>query len=106
MNLPMADRQGSTGAFAKRVSEYEGVRDFFASTSVVLIVDIGFLLVFLVLIAVIAGWLVFVPIVGIAAMLAPAWSCSGGWPARRRTPRPTVRYSIRCWSDPSPASKR
>ena len=44
MNLPMADRQGSTGAFAKRVSEYEGVRDFFASTSVVLIVDIGFLL--------------------------------------------------------------
>ncbi len=70
MNLPMAERQGSTGAFAKRVSEYEGVRDFFASTSVVLIVDIGFLIVFLVLIAVIAGWLVFVPIVGIAAMLA------------------------------------
>ena len=69
MNLPMADRQGSTGAFAKRVSEYEGVRDFFASTSVVLIVDILFLVIFLVLIAVIAGPLVFVPIVGIAAML-------------------------------------
>ena len=70
MNLPMADRQGSTGAFAKRVSEYEGVRDFFASTSVVLIVDIAFLIIFLILIAVIAGWLVFVPIVGIAAMLS------------------------------------
>ena len=69
MNLPMADRQGSTGAFAKRVSEYEGVRDFFASTSVVLVVDIAFLAIFLVLIAVIAGPLVFVPIVGIAAML-------------------------------------
>ena len=70
MNLPMAERQGSTGAFAKRVSEYEGVRDFFASTSVVLVVDIAFLGIFLVLIAVIAGWLVFVPIVGIAVMLA------------------------------------
>ena len=69
MNLPMAERQGSTGAFAKRVSEYEGVRDFFASTSVVLMVDIAFMLVFLVLIAVIAGWLVIVPVVGIAAML-------------------------------------
>ena len=69
MNLPMAERQGSTGAFAKRVSEYEGVRDFFASTSVVLLVDIGFLLVFLVLITVLAGWLVLVPIVGIAIML-------------------------------------
>jgi len=69
MNLPMAERQGSTGAFAKRVSEYEGVRDFFASTSVVLLVDIAFLIVFLVLIAVLAGPLVFVPIVGIAIML-------------------------------------
>jgi ATP-binding cassette subfamily C protein LapB len=69
MNLPMADRQGSTGAFAKRISEYEGVRDFFASTSVVLVVDILFLAIFLVLIAVLAGWLVFVPVVGIAAML-------------------------------------
>ena len=69
MNLPMAERQGSTGAFAKRVSEYEGVRDFFASTSVVLMVDIVFLLIFLVLIAVLAGPLVFVPIVGISVML-------------------------------------
>ena len=69
MNLPMAERQGSTGAFAKRVSEYEGVRDFFASTSVVLLVDIGFMAVFLILIAVLAGPLVLVPIVGIAVML-------------------------------------
>ena len=69
MNLPMADRQGSTGAFAKRVSEYEGVRDFFASTSVVLVVDIVFLVIFLVLIAVLAGPLVLVPLIGIAAML-------------------------------------
>ncbi len=69
MNLPMAERQGSTGAFAKRISEYEGVRDFFASTSVVLVVDIGFMLVFLVLIAILAGPLVLVPIVGIVTML-------------------------------------
>jgi ATP-binding cassette, subfamily C, bacterial LapB len=69
MNLPMAERQGSTGAFAKRISEYEGVRDFFASTSVVLVVDLFFLVIFLVLITLIAGWLVLVPLVGIAAML-------------------------------------
>ena len=69
MNLPMAERQGSTGAFAKRVSEYEGVRDFFASTSVVLLVDIAFMVVFLVLIAVLAGPLVLVPLIGIAIML-------------------------------------
>lgn len=68
MNLPMAARQGSTGAMAKRVSEYEMVRDFFASTTVVLLVDIGFLFLFLILITVLAGWLVMVPIVGIAVM--------------------------------------
>src|ERR687897_106568 len=69
MNLPMAARQGSTGALARRVSEYELVRDFFASTTVVLVVDVLFLFLFLILITVLAGWLVFVPIVGIVLML-------------------------------------
>ena len=69
MNLPMAERQGSTGAFARRVSEFEMVRDFFASTTVVLIVDVIFLFLFLGLITILAGWLVFVPIAGIALML-------------------------------------
>ena len=68
MNLPLADKAGSTGALAKRVSEYENVRDFFASTTVVLLVDIVFLFLFLIFIAVLAGWLVMVPIVGIVAM--------------------------------------
>ena len=70
MNLPMAARQGSTGALAKRVSEYEMVRDFFASTTVVLLVDISFLFLFLILITVLGGWLVIVPLVGIVAMIA------------------------------------
>ena len=69
MNLPMAERQGSTGAFARRVSEFEMVRDFFASTTVVLAVDITFLIMFLGLITLLAGWLVIVPIVGIVLML-------------------------------------
>ena len=69
MNLPLAERQGSTGAFARRVSEYELVRDFFASTTVVLVVDVLFLFLFLILITVLAGWLVVVPIIGIAIML-------------------------------------
>jgi ATP-binding cassette subfamily C protein LapB len=69
MNLPMSDRQGSTGAFARRVSEFEMVRDFFASTTVVLVVDLVFLVLFLGLITILAGWLVMVPITGIVVML-------------------------------------
>lgn len=68
MNLPLADRQGSTGAFAKRVSEYDSVREFFTSTTVVLVVDLLFLFIFLAVIALLAGWLVMVPIIGIALM--------------------------------------
>src|SRR5439155_223010 len=52
----------------KRVSEYEGVREFFTSTTVVLIVDLLFLFIFLLVITVLAGWLVMVPITGIALM--------------------------------------
>ena len=74
MNLPMALREGSTGAFARRVSEFEMVRDFFASTTVVLVVDVTFLILFLALITVLAGWLVFVPIAGILLMLVAGLS--------------------------------
>lgn len=69
MNLPMADRQGSTGAMARRVSEYEHVRDFFASTTVVLAVDLTFLFLFLAFITLVGGWLVVVPVAGILFML-------------------------------------
>ena len=68
MGLPLASRQGNTGALAARVSEYAVVRDFFASTTIVLIVDIAFLVLFVGVIAYIAGWLALVPIVAMAVM--------------------------------------
>jgi ATP-binding cassette subfamily C protein LapB len=69
MNLPMAERQGSTGALARRVSDYEMVRDFFASTTVVLAVDLTFMFLFLAFITLVGGWLVFVPLAGITVMV-------------------------------------
>ena len=74
MNLPMAAREGSTGAFARRVADYEIVREFFASTTVVLVIDMLFLFVFLGVIAIIASWLVVVPIVGMALMLVAGFA--------------------------------
>ncbi|HEY0625758.1 MAG TPA: type I secretion system permease/ATPase [Allosphingosinicella sp.] len=69
MNMPLLSKEGSTGALARRVSDYEAVRDFFASTTVVLVVDMLFLFVFLAVIAIVAGWLVMVPVTGIVVML-------------------------------------
>lgn len=68
MNVPLSARAGSTGALARRVSDYETVREFFASTTVVLIVDMLFLVIFLAIITLLAGILVLVPIAGIVLM--------------------------------------
>lgn len=74
LNIPLASRKGSTGAFVRRVSEFEQVRDFFASTTVVLVVDLAFLFVFLALITLIAGWLAVVPLVAMAIMATAGFS--------------------------------
>lgn len=68
LSIPMADRRGSTGMLARRVSEFETVRDFFGSTTIVLIVDVLFLIVFLAMIAVLAGPLAIIPAMIIAGM--------------------------------------
>ncbi len=73
LNLPLATQRGSTGALARRVTEYEQVRDFFASTTVVLITDILFLFVFVILISVLGGWLAVVPFAAMAIMLVMGW---------------------------------
>ncbi len=70
---PLDSKRGHTGALAARVSEYATVRDFFASTTIVLIVDVFFLFVFVGVIAIIAGWLAVVPLVIIAAMAIAGW---------------------------------
>ena len=65
---PMSARRGSTGALAARVGEYALVRDFFASTTIVLMVDILFLVLFIAVIAYIASWLALVPTVAMILM--------------------------------------
>ncbi|MGX7952849.1 ABC transporter transmembrane domain-containing protein [Tsuneonella sp. HG249] len=70
---PLDSRRGHTGSLAARVTEYATVRDFFASTTVVLVVDVFFLFVFVGVIAIIAGWLALVPLVIIAAMAVAGW---------------------------------
>ena len=68
LSAPLAERKGHTGNLVARVSEYAIVRDFFASTTVVLMIDMAFLVLFVAMIAYIAGWLAVIPIVAIALM--------------------------------------
>jgi ATP-binding cassette, subfamily C, bacterial LapB len=54
--------RGSTGGLASMMRELETLRDFFASATLVAIVDVPFIAVTLIVMALIGGWLVLVPI--------------------------------------------
>ncbi|RVQ64750.1 type I secretion system permease/ATPase [Croceicoccus ponticola] len=69
MSRPLASKTGHTGNLVARVSEYATVRDFFASTTIVLVVDVFFLFVFIGFIAIIAGPLALIPLLIIGAMI-------------------------------------
>jgi len=68
LSAPLADRKGHTGNLVARVSEYGVVREFYGSTTVMLLVDMIFLVLFVALIAWIAGWLALVPVIAMAVM--------------------------------------
>ena len=61
MAIRLEHRPQSIGIFASSVRDFEALRDFFSSASLVLLADMPFIIVFLVLIGIIAGPLVWIP---------------------------------------------
>ena len=59
----------STGALVNNLREFEALRDFFSSGTLLTLVDLPFLLFFLGIIAFLGGPLVFVPLLAVPAML-------------------------------------
>ncbi|MBO1518544.1 type I secretion system permease/ATPase [Oceanisphaera pacifica] len=70
MGMRMEARPTSTGAFAKHLQEFESVRDFLTSATVTALVDIPFSLLFLFIIWIFAGHMVWVPIIAILLLMA------------------------------------
>lgn len=68
----------STGVRANTLREYETLREFFGSATLTAFGDLPFLVLFLAMIAIIAGPLVLVPLATIPIVLALAW-----WTQRR-----------------------
>jgi ATP-binding cassette subfamily C protein LapB len=70
LNTPMASRPASTGAFVSRIGQYEVLREFVAASTLVMFVDSLFLGIFAYIIAVLVGWLVFLPLLaGLVALI-------------------------------------
>lgn len=66
-------KKGSTGALAGLMRELEALREFFASASLIAIVDVPFILLTLAVIAMIGGPVVLVPAVMIPLVILVGW---------------------------------
>ena len=61
MSIRLEHRPQSVGIFASSMRDFESLRDFFSSSSLVLLADMPFVLMYLLLIALVAGPLALVP---------------------------------------------
>jgi ATP-binding cassette subfamily C protein LapB len=73
LGLRMEARPGSVGSFAANLRSFESVRDFIASATITTLVDLPFVLLFLLALVWISPWLVLPPVVGIMLVLAAAF---------------------------------
>ena len=69
MSLRIDNLPASTGGLANNIREFEQLRDFFGSTTLLAIVDIPFLFIFLFVVYLISGPLVVVPLVAVPVVV-------------------------------------
>lgn len=67
MAMRLDQRRGPTGATAGLVREFDNLRDFFSSATLVALVDLPFIFVFIGVIAMMGGVLAFVPLAAVGA---------------------------------------
>jgi ATP-binding cassette subfamily C protein LapB len=77
MAMDLADKPASAGSYANNLRDFESVREFMTSASLLALVDLPFLLLFIAVIYVIAGPLAWVPLLSVplvvgAGLLAQA----------------------------------
>ncbi|MGL4541575.1 MAG: type I secretion system permease/ATPase [Polymorphobacter sp.] len=73
LSMRLENRRGSSGAFAGLLREFEALREFFASATLAAIVDVPFILLFLVVIWAIGGSLVLVPLLMVPLVIGIGW---------------------------------
>jgi len=69
LDMQMAARKGSTGSVANVLKEFESLREFLTSTTLVTLIDIPFSILFLIVIWAIGGPMVVVPLLAIPLMV-------------------------------------
>jgi ATP-binding cassette subfamily C protein LapB len=85
LSVKMAQRPGSVGTLAQQIRDFDSVKDFFTSGTVVSLVDLLFAGLFIAVLFVIAGPLAWIPIVMLPVMLVIGLSLQ--FPLQRSTRR-------------------
>jgi len=73
LRLRSADRPASGGVLANTVRDFESVREFFATSTLAVLGDLPFVILYLLAIFLIGGMLAAVPMVAIPILLTVAW---------------------------------
>ena len=69
MNMNLASKSAKSGALASTVREFESLRDFFTSATLVAVVDLPFLFLFVYIIYLIGGPLAYVPLAAVPIVI-------------------------------------
>lgn len=69
LNIKMKSRTGSTGAIASTIREFETLREFFTSATLVALVDLPFIALFIMVIYVVGGPLALIPALAVPVVL-------------------------------------
>ncbi|HEY7841630.1 MAG TPA: ABC transporter transmembrane domain-containing protein, partial [Gammaproteobacteria bacterium] len=69
MDLQLVARPGSVGSFANQLQEFESFRDFFTSATLATVIDLPFIVIFLLVIYAIGGPVVWTPIAAIPVVI-------------------------------------
>ncbi|MEZ9232384.1 type I secretion system permease/ATPase [Vibrio amylolyticus] len=81
LGIRMESKPPSVGAFARHLQEFESIREFFTSATISSLIDLPFALLFLVLIWLMAGDIVYVPVIGVLILVVYSLLIQG--PLRR-----------------------
>lgn len=74
MGMTMTARPASAGVLASNMKEFETLRDFFTSATITALIDLPFVFMFIVFIAIIGGPLAFVPLAAIPLIVGMGWA--------------------------------